>query len=54
MTGGKNNIPINLKINKDLASIYEYPVGEKFVYIKYSFNIRIFSPFLKILFIILI
>ena len=43
MPGGENNIPINLKINKDLAPSFEYPLREKFAYIRYSFNIRIFS-----------
>ena len=43
MPGGENNIPMNLKIDKDLAPSFEYPVGEKFAHIRYSFNIRIFS-----------
>ena len=43
MPGGENNIPINLKISNDLAPSFEYPVGEKFAHIRYSFNIRIFS-----------
>ena len=42
MPGGENNIPINLKINKDLAPSFKYPGGEIFDYIRYSFNIRIF------------
>ena len=43
MSGLKNNIPINLKINKDLTPSSENHVREKFAHIRYSFNIRIFS-----------
>jgi len=47
MTGGKNNIPINLKINKDSVSTFECPIGEKFVCITYYFGVRIVSTSFK-------
>ena len=43
MSGWKNNIPINIKINKDLTPSFENHVREKFAHLRNSFNIRIIS-----------
>ena len=49
MPGGKNKIPFNFKINKQLLPSFEYPLQDKFAFLRYHFNIKIYSSsFIKL------
>ena len=43
MPGGKNKIPFNFKINRQLFPSFEFPLQDKFSYLRYHFNIKIYS-----------
>ena len=50
MPGGKNKIPFNFKINKQLLPSFEFPLQDKFCFLRYHFNVKIYSSsFIKLI-----
>jgi len=50
MPGGQNKIPFNFKINKQLLPSFEFPLLDKFSFLRYHFNVKIYSSsFIKLI-----
>ena len=43
MPGGENIIPFKLKISENICPCFEYPLGDIYGYLRYSFDIQIYS-----------
>ena len=43
MPGGKNSIPFNFKLIKEAFPCFEYPLFDKYGFLRYHFNVKIFS-----------
>ena len=43
MPGGKNSIPFNFKLVKEAFPCFEYPLVDKYGFLRYHFNVKIFS-----------
>ena len=43
MLGGKNVIPFNFRIKKELCSCFEYPLPDKYCFVRYHLNVKIYS-----------
>ena len=43
MPGGENIIPFKLKISENICTCFEYPLGDIYGYLRYSFDIQIYS-----------
>ena len=43
MPGGKNKIPFNFKINRQLFPSFEFPLQDRFSFLRYHFNVKIYS-----------
>ena len=47
MPGGENIIPFKLKIPENICPCFEYPLGDIYAYLRYSFDIQIYSTSFK-------
>ena len=47
MPGGENIIPFKLKITDNIHPCFEYPLGEIYAFLRYSFDIQIYSTSFK-------
>ena len=43
MLGGKNEIPFNFRIDKEVCACFEYPLPDKYCSVRYHLNVNIYS-----------
>ena len=43
MLGGKNTIPFSFRIDKEICSCFEYPLPDKYCFVRYHLNVKIYS-----------
>ena len=43
MPGGKNMIPFNFKFSNELLPCFEFPLSDKYAFLRYQFNVKVYS-----------